>query len=290
MLLDTLRWVPRSTPGWQEELPRALDLLAEKRICLLTGAGFSTESGIPDYRGEETARRARNPIRFQQFVRDVSGRRRYWARAMVGWPRFRSAEPNRAHYAAAHLERRGNVLGVITQNVDRLHEKAGSRRVVELHGALAEVQCLGCGSLEHRDDLQARLADSNPDWLEQQFSLAPDGDADIGEDRLSHFNVPDCVVCRGPLKPRVVFFGEGVPRPVVEDAFALLDEAEALVVAGSSLAVFSGYRFVRRAKQTNKTLVIFNVGKTRGDSDAHAVINGNVGAVMERLAAELQRP
>ncbi|MCB9796850.1 MAG: NAD-dependent deacetylase, partial [Alphaproteobacteria bacterium] len=185
-------------------------LLRGRRVLALTGAGCSTESGIPDYRGPETARRARNPIRFQDFVKSPEGRQRYWARSFVGWPRIAEARPNAGHRALAALEQRGLLSGLITQNVDRLHQAAGSRAVIELHGALAEVICLGCGRLSKRADLQARLAALNPGFGRRDAEAAPDGDADLIE--VTDFQVAGCGQCGGDLKPHVVFFGENVPR------------------------------------------------------------------------------
>lgn len=259
-----------------------------RSICFLTGAGCSTESGIPDYRGEGTAKRARNPIKFQQFLADDRGRRRYWARAMFGWPRFRSAQPSGAHVACAELEGSGLACGVITQNVDRLHHRAGSTNVVELHGALEEVVCLSCGRLELRDDLQLRLTDLNPGFLQNAHELAPDGDADIVESLVEEFVVADCAVCRGVLKPKVVFFGEGVPQETVRAAWAIYRKCDALLVAGSSLAVFSGYRFARQARADRKPVFLVNIGKTRVDEIAEVVVRGHVGGTLGALSRALR--
>ncbi|MCA9630744.1 MAG: NAD-dependent protein deacetylase [Myxococcales bacterium] len=253
------------------------------RWTVLTGAGVSTESGIPDYRGPETARRARNPIQYKEFTSSVAGRQRYWARSVIGWPRFREASPNRTHSALAELERRGKVTGVITQNVDRLHTKAGGRELVELHGALAEVRCLGCGDLSCRDRLQERLLELNPGWDARRVELAPDGDAELGLGEVEGFQLAACERCGGVLKPNVVFFGEGVPRPVVDRAWGLFDAADGLLVAGSSLVVFSGFRFVRRAAQEGKPVAIVNLGDTRGHEHAALTLNAPVGEVFDEL-------
>jgi NAD+-dependent protein deacetylase sirtuin 4 len=253
-----------------------------RRVVVLTGAGCSTESGIPDYRGPETARRARNPVQYRAFTSDPEARRRYWARSMIGWPRFQAARPNAAHHALAAAEEAGLIAGVITQNVDRLHHVGGSRQVVELHGALAEVRCLDCGALSCRAALQQRLEAQNPGWREEHATLAPDGDADA-EALPADFTVTPCEGCGGVLKPNVVFFGEAVPRAVVDAAFRLFDEAEALLVVGSSLAVFSGYRFVRRAAERGLPIGIVNLGSCRGDAHAAARVDGPAGRVLSSL-------
>jgi NAD-dependent deacetylase sirtuin 4 len=255
-------------------------------VVVLSGAGCSTESGIPDYRGEGTRARARNPVRFDAYVHDPVARTRYWARAMIGWPQFRAAQPNPAHRALATLEHAGVIATVITQNVDRLHQAAGSREVIELHGALAEVRCLRCNRIESRDDLQARLEQQNPGWLEHEAALAPDGDADL-ETSLLDFRTVDCQACAGLLKPNVVFFGEQVPQGIVEQAYAAVAAAELLLVVGSSLAVFSGLRFVKRAHAAGIPVAIVNVGPTRGVGLAVLEIEARLGELLPRLAAIL---
>ncbi len=266
-----------------------LERFVRGRSCaVLTGAGCSTESGIPDYRGPETKRRARNPITYQEYVRDEATRARYWARSAIGWPRFRAARPNDAHRALAALEEAGHVNGVITQNVDRLHHAAGSRRVIELHGALAQVRCLECGEIEHRDSLQERILALNPGWDAEATEIAPDGDVDLPEDATQGFCVPQCRRCHhGQLKPNVVFFGENVPKPTVARAFSLLDDADALLVVGSSLAVYSGYRFVKKAAACDKPIAIANLGQTRGHPHADVVIEGLASDILTRLTAQL---
>ncbi|HTU57156.1 MAG TPA: NAD-dependent protein deacetylase [Polyangiales bacterium] len=255
-------------------------LLTGKRVAVLTGAGISTESGIPDYRGPETSRRARKPIRFQEYAASAEGRARYWARSMLGWPRFAAARPNVGHEALVELERAGVITGVITQNIDRLHQAAGSRRVIELHGALAEVRCLSCDAPEARTHLQERLAAQNPQLLTADAGLAPDGDADLAAHLYQDFRVANCLACDGILKPNVVFFGESVPRPVVDSAYALVDQAEALLVLGSSLAVYSGFRFVRRAHERQIPIAIVTLGETRGDALAHVRADQKIGEVL----------
>ncbi len=262
-------------------------LLRGRRIVVLTGAGCSTESGIPDYRGPGTLARARNPIQHMEFLNRPEVRARYWARSLLGWPRFSSARPNAAHQALAAMERQGRVLGLITQNVDRLHHAAGSTRIIELHGALAEVRCLSCEERESRAALQERLLALNPGFVEQQVELRPDGDAELPVEAVRAFRVADCLRCGGPLKPDVVFFGDNVPRPTVDAAFSMLEEADALLVAGSSLAVFSGYRFVLRASERHMPIAMLNIGESRGDALADVRVEARVGEVLPRLAAAL---
>jgi NAD-dependent deacetylase sirtuin 4 len=262
-----------------------IDRLRGRRIVALTGAGVSTESGIPDYRSPDALARVRRPIHGPEFVRSAALRRRYWARAMVGWERFRLAEPGPAHRAIAELEERGMITSVVTQNVDRLHHKAGSRRVIELHGALAEVVCLDCGNLEPRDDVQARMREQNPSWLDGPTPMAPDGDADLPDQLVERFEAPACPLCGGSVKPNVVFFGHNVARPVVDDAYAKVDEAEALLVAGTSLAVFSGYRFLVRAAERQIPIAIVNRGPVRGEERATMKIEASTGETLAAIAS-----
>lgn len=272
-------------------IERLRELVRGKRVVALTGAGLSTESGIPDYRSPEAlARGLRRPIQGPEFVRSEAIRKRYWARSALGWESMRLAEPNAGHKAIAELEHRGVVVHVVTQNVDRLHHKAGSRRVTELHGALAEVACLSCGALEGRDALQARIVALNPDWGSRAAPTAPDGDADLPIEAIEAFVVPACERCAGVLKPRVVFFGDNVARPVVDEAFAAVDAAEILLVVGSSLAVFSGYRFLRRAVERGIPVAIVNRGPVRGEEHAAIKVDASAGAALEALASPSPRP
>lgn len=261
-------------------------LLRGRSFVVLTGAGCSTESGIPDYRGAGRPV-GRQPIQHGAFVREPAVRQRYWARATVAWERFSSARPNPAHEALARLEGPGGLLGIITQNVDRLHHAAGSQRVVELHGALAEVRCLTCGAREPRAALQARLLASNPTWLDRTDVLAPDGDAEIPADEVQDFLVPACFACGGPLTPDVVFFGGSVPAEKVAAAWSLLAEAEVLVVVGSSLTVWSGFRFVRGAAERGLPIAVVNRGPTRADQLTRLRIDAQAGTVLPRLAERL---
>jgi NAD-dependent deacetylase sirtuin 4 len=276
-----------------EKMAVLADRVARGRVVVLTGAGVSTESGIPDYRSPEALARPRRPITGPEFLRSAAVRRRYWARASAGWERIRLARPGPAHQAIAALERRGAVTCVITQNVDRLHQAAGSRHVVELHGALAEVTCLDCGRFEDRDVVQSRLREANAAWNVRHATAAtdaqaaPDGDADLSDEAVATFEVPHCATCGGVLKPHVVFFGESVPRIVVDRAFAALDDADALLVAGTSLAVFSGYRFLRRAAERGIWIGIVNRGPVRGEDQAALKIEASTGRVLTELASAL---
>ncbi|WP_224368701.1 NAD-dependent protein deacetylase [Hyalangium versicolor] len=264
------------------------ELLRGRRTVVLTGAGCSTESGIPDYRGPGTRARARNPIQHMEFLNRPEVRARYWARSLIGWPRFSAARPNAAHQALAEMERDGAVVGLITQNVDRLHHAAGSSRVIELHGALADVRCLSCGEHVARRDLQERLLALNPGFLERQAELRPDGDAELPLEAVSTFRLADCEHCGGDLKPDVVFFGDNVPRPTVDAAFAMVEEADAMLVVGSSLAVFSGYRFVLRASERHMPIALINIGECRGAELADVLVEARAGDVLPRLASDLR--
>lgn len=270
-----------------ELLDELIDLLRGRRVVALTGAGCSTESGIPDYRGPDTPPRKRPPIQHREFVDGADARRRYWARSMLGWPRLAAARPNRGHAALAQLKRAGAVAGLITQNVDGLHHGAGSREVVELHGALRRVRCLACDALTSRDELQERLAAVNPGWLERAGAVAPDGDADLADGEVPEFEVVACTACGGVLMPDVVFFGGTVPRGTLDAAWAAFDRAEVLLVVGSSLTVFSGYRFVRRAAERGVPVAILNRGPTRGDPHAALRVDAPAGDALTAIARAL---
>jgi NAD-dependent SIR2 family protein deacetylase len=257
-----------AAPSDPQTLDRALGLLAGRPLVALTGAGLSTDSGIPDYRGPGSPRRT--PMTYTEFVSGPAAQRRYWARSHVGWRRMARAEPNRGHRALAALEQAGVLRAVITQNVDGLHGAAGSRAVIDLHGRIADVVCLGCRRISRRDALAHRLDALNPGFVESvgpAVETAPDGDAVL--ESVAGFRLAACTGCGGPLKPDVVFFGENVPRDRVAQAYALVDalaaDDGALLVAGSSLTVMSGLRFVRRAHQIGVPVVIVNRGVTRGD-------------------------
>lgn len=264
-----------------------------RRLVVLTGAGCSTESGIPDYRSPGGAWTRHKPIYFSAFVRSAEVRRFYWARSFRGWPRFSAARPNRAHAALARLEERGGVHQLITQNVDDLHQEAGSRAVVQLHGRNRIVVCLECGAESPRGTMQERLAEMNHETAARwerlhpdEADFAPDGDAEIASDVLADFRVPACIRCDGPLKPAVVFFGESVPREKVDYAMRRVDESDALLVVGSSLTVWSGYRFAKRASERAIPIAIVNIGPTRADDLATIKIEETCGEVLSTVLGE----
>lgn len=243
-------------------------LLADSRRALvLTGAGCSTASGIPDYRDAAGSWKRAQPIHYQTFVDNPAARRRYWARSLVGWRRMHGARPNGAHDVLAKLETRGHLDWLVTQNVDGLHQRAGSRRVTDLHGRLDIVECLGCGHTLPRGAFQSSLHRLNPGWDALCADVAPDGDADLDGVDFSDFRVPECKRCRGMLKPGVVFFGESVPRERVSTVLRRLDDADVLLVVGSSLMVWSGYRFVRAARKRGVPVAAINLGRTRADDE-----------------------
>jgi len=237
-----------------------------RRLFVLTGAGCSAPSGIPDYRDADGQWKRAQPVAYQAFVQSEATRRRYWARSLIGWRRFGSAAPNAAHRALAGLEVLGKSEHLATQNVDRLHQAAGSEKVIDLHGRLDRVRCMACGALTPRGELQRELIRLNPEWLALDAAEAPDGDADLDGADFSSFTVPPCPRCGGLLKPDVVFFGENVPRDRVERAYGHLDAADAMLIVGSSLMVYSGYRFAERAAAAGKPIAAVNLGKTRADA------------------------
>lgn len=267
-----------------DDIDRAAELLSGKLISVLTGAGLSTDSGIPDYRGEGAA--VRNPMTFQQFQSAEGFRKRYWAGSHLGWKRFAASAPNDGHAALAEFERRGLSNGVITQNVDGLHLRAGSTRVVDVHGSIDRARCLRCGQYFARTPLAQRISDLNP-WLEESEShtLNPDGDAEIHN--VDAFVVPECTVCGGVLKPDVVFFGEFVPTRKFQLASSLVDQSDALIVAGSSLVVNSGIRLVERALRKQIPLIVINRGTTKMDARANVKLNGGASVILSDLLARL---
>ncbi|MFW6293975.1 MAG: NAD-dependent protein deacetylase [Spirochaetota bacterium] len=268
-------------------LSPVVDLLRSHSACVLSGAGISTESGIPDYRGPERTGRPATPITLKEFLASEEARRRYWARSAIGWPWLESKEPNVGHTVVAALERSGICLGLITQNVDGLHLEAGNRAVVELHGALRTVVCLDCKKSESRYSLQERILVQNPGWMHHAGEVAPDGDVHLDSEITSSFRVPACMHCGGTIKPDVVFFGESVPATRVERAFSMLAQAEALIVLGSSLTVYSGYRFVVAAAKQKKPVVIVNDGPTRADAQATVKIEARLGEALASLGSTL---
>jgi NAD-dependent SIR2 family protein deacetylase len=266
---------------------RLVDLVAGGGVVLLSGAGLSTESGIPDYRGPTGVLRRSLPMTYQSFVGDPAARRRYWARSHLGWRHLSRAAPNAGHHAVAELERRGLLALTVTQNVDGLHQAAGAQEVVDLHGRLDRVVCLDCGALSTREALEVRLRAVNAGWQAEVTAINPDGDVDLGAGALDGFTPVDCAVCGGMLKPDVVFFGETVPRERVQHCFAQVEAARALVVLGSSLTVMSGYRFVLRAAKLGVPVAIVNQGVTRGDSRAVVTVDAPLGEVLPALVEQL---
>ncbi|WP_433384269.1 NAD-dependent protein deacetylase [Micromonospora sp. KLBMP9576] len=266
-----------------------LDALAARvaggGVVVLSGAGLSTESGIPDYRGSSGAARRHTPMTYQVFTGDAQARRRYWARSHLGWRVIAGAVPNEGHRAVARLHRVGLVDGVITQNVDGLHTAAGSPSVVELHGRLAEVVCLGCGNRTSRAEVDRRLREANEGFAARVAVVNPDGDVDLADEEVARFRVVDCTFCRGGvLKPDVVFFGETVPAARVSRCFDLVARARLLLVLGSSLTVMSGRRFVLRAAKLGIPVVIVNQGPTRGDGYAALTVDAPLGRLLPALA------
>ncbi|HEY4178531.1 MAG TPA: NAD-dependent protein deacetylase [Kofleriaceae bacterium] len=269
-------------------LERLAQLLRGKRVTVLTGAGCSTESGIPDYRGADTPR-VRASIQHREFIEKPEYRQRYWARSLLGWPRLRSALPNSAHHALVEMQRAGIAAGLITQNVDGLHSAAGHAAVVELHGALARVKCLACGQMVSRDDLQEALRHANPRFVAEshEVKMTPDGDAELADDLVADFALIPCDACGGVMMPDVVFFGGSVPKPTLDAAWSAFDAGEALLVVGSSLTVFSGYRFVRRAAERGIPIAILNRGPTRGDEHATVRCDARAGLALPALVRAL---
>ncbi|MGK5678029.1 NAD-dependent protein deacetylase [Actinoplanes sp. URMC 104] len=259
--------------------------VAEGGVVVLSGAGLSTESGIPDYRGPSGSARRSTPMTYQTFTRDPIARRRYWARSHLGWRTIGDARPNEGHRAVAELQRRGLVGGIITQNVDGLHQAAGAEHVVELHGNLARITCLDCGELTPRELMAARLDGANPGFAAAATAINADGDAELDDAELDGFRTVDCEGCGGMLKPDVVYFGETVPAQRVERSFELVTSARTLLVLGSSLTVMSGRRFVLRAAKEGIRVAIVNRGVTRGEPYAGLVIDAPLGIVLPNLVA-----
>lgn len=270
------------------DAPELVALLAGRRLAVLTGAGISTDSGIPDYRGPDSP--PANPMTIRQFISSRDYRRRYWARNHLGWRHMAGREPNAGHRALAALERAGVVNGVITQNVDLLHTKAGSRAVINLHGTYDRVVCLDCAHRMSRAELAALLEAANPGFTERTeqlggLAVAPDADAVVAD--TESFTFIDCPACGGMLKPDIVYFGESVAKEVVQQSYSLVEQSEALLVAGSSLTVFSGYRFVRHAAALGIPVAVVNRGPTRGDELATVKVDAGCSPILTLLAEEL---
>ncbi|MBO0802488.1 MAG: NAD-dependent protein deacetylase, partial [Nocardiopsaceae bacterium] len=263
---------------------KMVDLLRQGGAVVLSGAGLSTESGIPDYRGPSGRKRRGQPMTYQAFTGSERARQRYWARSHLGWRHIVGAAPNAGHLAVAELARSGHISAIITQNVDGLHQAAGAGRVTELHGSLHRVTCLSCWERTPRARLHERLAAANPGWGEiKEISVNPDGDVALEE--TAGFTVVGCEACGGVLKPDVVFFGENVPKPRVEHCYSLVGAARSLIVLGSSLTVMSGLRYVRHAASHGVPVVIVNQGETRGDALATATLDAPLGTTLTAATA-----
>ncbi|OIJ68345.1 NAD-dependent protein deacetylase [Streptomyces mangrovisoli] len=284
----TLSWTPTGDePAAGSDPGPVADALRAGGVLVLSGAGLSTESGIPDYRGEHGSLSRHTPMTYQDFVGDERARRRYWARSHLGWRTFGRARPNAGHRAVAAFGRHGLLAGLITQNVDGLHQAAGSQGVVELHGGLDRVVCLSCGTLSARRALAARLEEANPGFDPVAATVNPDGDADLTDEQAGGFRVLPCTACGGILKPDVVFFGENVPPDRAEHCRDLMSAADALLVLGSSLTVMSGLRFVRQAATAGKPVWIVNLGPTRGDQYARTRVALPLGTALTTIAEQL---
>jgi NAD-dependent SIR2 family protein deacetylase len=270
---DTDRTAARLLRDWLDR---------HERVFVLTGAGVSTASGIPDYRDTDGAWKRSPPVTYQAFIGDTATYRRYWARSFVGWPLFSRAAPNRAHRALSQWPRNHAITALVTQNVDGLHQRAGSERVIDLHGRLDEAVCLRCGARTPRDGLQARMTRDNPVWRPHEATLAPDGDADIDIAAVQRFRPPHCAVCDGLLKPDAVFYGENVPRPRYNAAVEALHGADAALIIGSSLMVYSGFRFARMAHERSQPLAILTRGRTRADDLADLKLDADCGETLTR--------
>ena len=271
----------------QSALIQFLD--AHNRIFVLTGAGISTPSGIPDYRDEHGRWKHQPPMEYGEFTARLEARQRYWSRSVVGWQRFFPAQPNAAHLALAQLESLGKTVMTVTQNVDGLHQQAGSQQVIELHGTLFSVSCLDCGYSQPRARMQQQLLDANPALDQLTAAIAPDGDAHLQNFDSQQITVPDCPECAGILKPDVVFFGENVPALRVDRCFESLAAADAMLVVGSSLMVYSGYRFARKAHQQGIPIVAINLGKTRADELITIKIEQNCASLLPRVISQISQ-
>ncbi len=278
-------WPPVVTPS---DVRTLAAFLALHRSLVLTGAGISTDSGIPDYRGVNRRSPAPKPMTYQEFVGGEGARRRYWSRSAVGWVHMAQRVPNAGHAAVAGLEALGRLTGVVTQNVDGLHRKAGTQELVELHGDLALVVCLHCGTREGREQYQRRMLAANPGFSPDAVALLPDGDAAVDPEVARTFVVPACEVCGGVMKPDVIFFGENVPKQRLEQAWDRLAAADGLLVLGSSLEVFSGYRFVRAAHAQGKPVAVVNHGPTRADGEVELRLEARIADVLPAAVAQLE--
>nr|XP_020453695.1 NAD-dependent protein lipoamidase sirtuin-4, mitochondrial isoform X2 [Monopterus albus] len=282
--VSMLSFVPACSTTDAHSLELLHDFVSRaRRLFVITGAGLSTESGIPDYRSEGVglySRTDRRPMQHVEFVQSAKSRQRYWARNFVGWPLFSSRQPNSAHKALQQWEEKGKLHWLVTQNVDALHSKAGQKRLTELHGCSHRVMCLGCGAISMREELQRRFVALNPGWRAQAGAVAPDGDVFLEDKQVLHFRVPSCEHCGGILKPEVTFFGDTVKKATVQFVHDRLAESDTVLVVGSSLQVYSGYRFVLAASDRKMPVAILNIGPTRADHLAELKVNGRCGEVL----------
>jgi NAD-dependent SIR2 family protein deacetylase len=287
-----LTWTPTTPPPPRTtDLTEVVEVLGAGGVLALSGAGLSTESGIPDYRGEAGSLRNHTPMTYQEFRGSAQARQRYWARSFLGWRTIAAAQPNAGHLAVAELRALGHLSGVITQNVDGLHQAADTPEVVDLHGTLDRVICLDCGRITARDNLDRRLRAANPGFDASAGRINPDGDVELAEDAVREFRLVDCAHCAGGvLKPDVVFFGENVPPARVRLCERLVDDANAVLVLGSSLTVMSGLRFVRRAADAGKPVLIVNRGRTRGDDYATVRVDLPLGQALTDILERLTTP
>lgn len=281
---DVVNFVPACSSTDVHYLELLQDFVSRARsLFVMTGAGLSTESGIPDYRSEGVglyARTNRRPMEHVEFVRSAKSRQRYWARNFVGWPQFSSHQPNCAHRVLQQWEEKSKLHWLVTQNVDALHSKAGQKRLTELHGCTHRVMCLGCGAISAREELQKRFVALNPEWSVQAGAVAPDGDVFLEDEQVLHFRVPSCEECGGILKPEVTFFGDTVKKATVNFVHERLAESDAVLVVGSSLQVYSGYRFLLAASDRKIPVAIINIGPTRADHLAELKVSGRCGEVL----------
>ncbi|XP_046556816.1 NAD-dependent protein lipoamidase sirtuin-4, mitochondrial-like [Haliotis rubra] len=280
-------FVPSSQPASEQEIDSLQQFIdRSERLLVLTGAGISTESGIPDYRSEGVglyATSSNRPVQYIDFLKDAKIRQRYWARNFVGWPRFSCFLPNESHLTLSSWERKRKVSWLVTQNVDALHYKAGSMQLTELHGSAHRVECLSCQKVFPRHEMQEMIIDRNPKWHAESFEMAPDGDVSLSAEQVQGFQVPACDSCGGVLKPEIIFFGDNVARNIVDFVFRKVSESDAVLVIGSSLEVYSGYRFVNKAHSLRKPVAIVNIGRTRADNLAQLKISAKSGDILPKI-------
>lgn len=286
-------YVPKHKPPDPNDFYNLKNFLTKhQQLLVLTGAGISTESGIPDYRSEEVGLYARSnhkPIQYQEFIKYPKVRQRYWARNFVGWPRFSNIQPSATHHAVKQLEMAGKVTTVVTQNVDHLHQKAGSKNVIELHGSGYLVKCLSCPYEVDRFTLQDTLMERNPDMKGSFSMIRPDGDVELSKEEVDKFRVPLCPKCEGAMKPDIIFFGDNVPKARVEQIRKQVSNSEAILVLGSSLTVYSSYRIILQAKEENKEVAILNIGPTRADDIADMKVSTKCGDILPELCNSIHR-